>query len=213
MPLNDDDIRVCTLLRHIRRQYNYYTYVNVKLYKPICHGCKHAESRFMERHTSMPNVFPETWCTDYQEYGVTAYRVRVLKKIVQEGEWSGPDCYHCGTLLSFTEGEPFFVNSGSLEDYFVAKVAKGRKPQSWMKDILFEVYRGRCAACRRQLSPRTITYDHIVPRQHGGRTALDNLQPLCSPCNQQKSNQSAKEVDWGSLVFPLLPPNERLWIR
>jgi 5-methylcytosine-specific restriction endonuclease McrA len=211
-PLSDDDERVCRLLRHIRSRYDHHTYVRIKLYKPLCHGCKHSESRFMERETPVPNVFPDTWDTDYQWYGVTAYRVRLLRKLVREKEWLGPDCFYCGTSLAFESGEPFYVNSGSLDEYFTMKVHKGKRPLKWMKDILFEVYKGRCAACRKKLTTANVTYDHIIPRHRSGDTALDNLQPLCRNCNQDKANRRPVEIEWGDLAFPLLPPNDKLWV-
>lgn len=31
--------------------------------------------------------------------------------------------------------------------------------------------------------------DHILPWSHGGTDTLDNLQPMCKPCNRAKGNQ------------------------
>ena len=33
-----------------------------------------------------------------------------------------------------------------------------------------------------------ITKDHIIPRSRGGKNILDNYQPLCYNCNQNKAN-------------------------
>lgn len=33
-----------------------------------------------------------------------------------------------------------------------------------------------------------MTADHIVPKSRGGKTELDNLQPMCSYCNAKKGN-------------------------
>ena len=33
-----------------------------------------------------------------------------------------------------------------------------------------------------------LTLDHIVPKSHGGKTNLDNLQGLCKRCNNRKAS-------------------------
>ncbi len=32
------------------------------------------------------------------------------------------------------------------------------------------------------------TKDHIIPKSRGGHSRLENLQPMCEPCNLRKSN-------------------------
>jgi 5-methylcytosine-specific restriction endonuclease McrA len=44
-------------------------------------------------------------------------------------------------------------------------------------------YGQRCAACGEQ---RPLERDHIVPLVNGGSNTIDNLQPLCGPCNKKK---------------------------
>jgi hypothetical protein len=46
---------------------------------------------------------------------------------------------------------------------------------------------GRCRACG--IGDRdALQADHIVPESKGGKTSLDNLQALCSVCNNRKQN-------------------------
>ncbi len=46
---------------------------------------------------------------------------------------------------------------------------------------------GRCRACG--IGDRdALQADHIVPESKGGETSLDNLQALCSVCNNRKQN-------------------------
>ncbi len=45
-------------------------------------------------------------------------------------------------------------------------------------------YHQRCACCGRS---RKLTPDHILCVSKGGRNVIENLQPLCLPCNSSKS--------------------------
>jgi len=44
----------------------------------------------------------------------------------------------------------------------------------------------RCELCGISAEERAIEVDHIVPRKHGGRDDLTNLQALCFKCNANK---------------------------
>lgn len=43
---------------------------------------------------------------------------------------------------------------------------------------------GRCLFCGR--TNRPLTKDHVLPITQGGTDGIDNLQPLCQPCNSAK---------------------------
>lgn len=40
-----------------------------------------------------------------------------------------------------------------------------------------------------------MTVDHILPKYHGGTDDLDNLQPMCGPCNFEKGSQIETTVE------------------
>ena len=63
-------------------------------------------------------------------------------------------------------------------------------PPSW-RPIILERHDYRCAnsACRADLRKVGHHIDHIVPFSKGGTTTLENLQPLCGPCNLAKGNR------------------------
>ena len=46
-------------------------------------------------------------------------------------------------------------------------------------------YRHRCAICKKI---KKLTRDHIVPITKGGTNDIQNIQPLCGPCNSRKFN-------------------------
>jgi len=63
--------------------------------------------------------------------------------------------------------------------------------------------RGRCEYCglpeREALHPHQV--DHIIPRQHGGTDAEDNLALCCVVCNRYKGpNLATLDQDTGELV-------------
>ena len=60
----------------------------------------------------------------------------------------------------------------------------------------------RCRICG--IPDFNLQCDHIVPESLGGETALDNLQTLCSTCNNSKGNDDAVE-------YPIMPSIEEDW--
>lgn len=57
-------------------------------------------------------------------------------------------------------------------------------------------YGNRCLFCGR--TNRPLTKDHVLPVTKGGTDTIDNIQPLCGPCN---SSKSARHID-----FRPIPP-------
>jgi 5-methylcytosine-specific restriction endonuclease McrA len=50
----------------------------------------------------------------------------------------------------------------------------------------------RCGA-----SDVSLTVDHVTPLHHGGSNLIDNIQPLCGPCNSTKGTRSEDyRIDW-----------------
>ncbi len=59
------------------------------------------------------------------------------------------------------------------------------------REEILRKYKYRCVACGVLDGEPGVTLqmDHIIPHSKGGRTTLDNLQPLCGPCNLKKGNK------------------------
>jgi len=63
--------------------------------------------------------------------------------------------------------------------------------QEW-KDLC-EKYGNKCLCC--DATDKPLTVDHIVPVSKGGSSNIENLQPLCKPCNCSKHD---KIIDYRS---------------
>lgn len=49
----------------------------------------------------------------------------------------------------------------------------------------FDLLGNKCVQC----SSTPVEVDHIIPLSKGGTNHIDNLQPLCKPCNSGKGNR------------------------
>jgi len=58
------------------------------------------------------------------------------------------------------------------------------------KRTLFGKQYGNCAGCGVLFPGKILEIDHIVPKAQGGQDHIDNLQLLCSHCNQSKGNRT-----------------------
>jgi len=71
-----------------------------------------------------------------------------------------------------------------------------------------------CEYCRLQqkFSELLFVIDHIIARQHGGKTEEDNLAVCCEFCNRHKGpNVAGVDPDSGVIV-PLFNPRRDQWI-
>jgi 5-methylcytosine-specific restriction protein A len=61
--------------------------------------------------------------------------------------------------------------------------AKELRESQWWKRRLSK---GVCYYCKRQVLPRELTMDHIVPISRGGKSTKGNVVPCCKECNNAK---------------------------
>jgi 5-methylcytosine-specific restriction endonuclease McrA len=66
-------------------------------------------------------------------------------------------------------------------------------PEQWLD--LQERFDFRCVRCGRRL-PGALFKDHITPIYQGGSDGIDNLQPLCGPCNTGKGAENTNWADY-----------------
>jgi hypothetical protein len=82
--------------------------------------------------------------------------------------------------------------------------------------LLREVWRRakrRCEYCHLPAScyPWPFQVDHILPRQHGGHTVLENLALACLHCNLHKGPNIAGRDQATEKLVPLFHPRQNRW--
>ena len=60
----------------------------------------------------------------------------------------------------------------------------------------------RCQYC---FSENNLTYDHIIPKSHGGKTIWENVITACSGCNTSKGNKTLEEAKLLANKQPIEP--------
>lgn len=62
-----------------------------------------------------------------------------------------------------------------------------------------------CQYCGLKLPLSKLTYDHVVPRSHGGRTVWENIVMACYPCNEAKANRTPAQAKMPLRKVPVKP--------
>lgn len=87
---------------------------------------------------------------------------------------------------------------------FAAKRRRARKKESegshtlgeW--ELLKKQYGYTCPCCGRKEPEIKLTEDHIIPLSRGGSDYIENIQPLCLRCNDEKHTKIIKyKIDYG----------------
>jgi len=70
--------------------------------------------------------------------------------------------------------------------------------------------RFRCQYCLTEHYTHDLTFDHVVPRSHGGRTNWGNVVTACHDCNTQKGSKSLAECGFALPRRPSQPTSAEL---
>lgn len=62
-----------------------------------------------------------------------------------------------------------------------------------------------CQYCGKRFCADDLTFDHIVPRCHGGKTTWDNIVTACKTCNGKKGGKTLEESHMKLLNQPFIP--------
>lgn len=63
----------------------------------------------------------------------------------------------------------------------------------------------RCQYCGAKAELRDLTYDHVVPRAHGGKTTWENIVTACKPCNLRKGDRTPEQAAMKLRAQPVKP--------
>ena len=62
-----------------------------------------------------------------------------------------------------------------------------------------------CQYCHELQKTHQLTFDHVVPKSRGGKTAWDNIVSACRPCNTKKGSRMPHECGMHPMVEPREP--------
>jgi 5-methylcytosine-specific restriction endonuclease McrA len=78
-----------------------------------------------------------------------------------------------------------FLAKGQKRRTAKTKAGGSFTAQEWV--ALCKKHAYRCLCCNRR---RKLTADHVVPVSKGGTSNINNIQPLCGPCNSSKRDKT-----------------------
>ena len=55
-----------------------------------------------------------------------------------------------------------------------------------------------------------LTFDHVIPRAHGGRTTWENVATACAPCNLRKGGRTPQQAKMKLFEAPIRPTSWQL---
>ena len=68
------------------------------------------------------------------------------------------------------------------------------KPSRFPAFTRFNLFLRDQFECQYCGSPDELTFDHVIPRRHGGETTWENVVAACSPCNLRKGGVMPKQA-------------------
>jgi len=93
-----------------------------------------------------------------------------------------------------------YVHSPSFEMRIPSVIAlkEYSKPSPGVAFTRFNVFlrdEFSCQYCNKTLAAQGLTFDHVLPRMHGGHTHWENIVTACQPCNAKKGSSLLEDLD------------------
>lgn len=82
---------------------------------------------------------------------------------------------------------------------------KRKNAVKFSRENVYTRDKGKCQYCGILLTRPKATYDHVVPRDLGGKTKWDNIVIACFECNQKKRNRTPDQAKMRLMTKPEKP--------
>lgn len=109
------------------------------------------------------------------------------------------------------EAYDLWVSSPSLSVPLPAVVKLRRSPAPFRRGIKFSranVFSRdgyTCQYCGAHKPRAELSFDHVVPKTHGGKTGWENIVTACRPCNLKKRNRTPEQAGMRLIKAPVRP--------
>ena len=88
---------------------------------------------------------------------------------------------------------------------FLKFMGNRKKAIKFSRENVYTRDKGKCQYCGEDVKRMEITYDHVLPRSHGGKTCWENVVISCFPCNQKKKNRTPEQAKMRVIQSPVKP--------
>lgn len=86
------------------------------------------------------------------------------------------------------------------------RYARSKMQVKFSRENIFARDDGRCQYCGHDIRyTEDMTYDHVVPRQQGGKTCWENIVACCDKCNGRKANRTPAQAGMTLIRKPVRP--------
>jgi len=84
-------------------------------------------------------------------------------------------------------------------------VKLGRKSPPLCRSNILARDNFHCQYCRKDLTSREATLDHVIPRSQGGKTTWENIVCCCTHCNRRKGGHTPEQAGMRLIKKPEKP--------
>ena len=133
---------------------------------------KKRSSEFRKNNPEKVKLSVDTWFENNKEYR-SAYKKKYRecnKEKIEKYRKNNPDKYRAYKSNRRTRQT---TAGGSFTE------------KEWL--TLCDKHNNKCLNCGKHIK---LTADHVLPVSKGGTSDIDNIQPLCGPCNSKKHNKA-----------------------
>jgi len=184
--------------------------LDVVVLKAICLNCRYrltgSECPYVP-NVDIVRLWPEEIDSRLRLYDAASHCVHFWPPDNPDSEFYSIDCYLCRDRINEPDDEEEMIPviPTPFSDYFGMEEEGPKRARSRrLRRELADMYGSSCFQCKRPLTLKDITLDHIVARARGGESIPMNLQILCVVCNRSKNNDEVVSVEIG-LDFLLRP--------